>query len=122
MKWHLLERNRWAAIVRTYPTELIVALAPALVATEIAVLMVAARDGWLRDKIGAMRELAGWMPRLLRERREIQARSGRDSRARVRRPVHLGAHLAAARPRRAIARCSAWCCAVTGGWCAACSD
>jgi GT2 family glycosyltransferase len=73
MKWHLLERNRWAAIIRTYPTELIVALAPALALTEVAVFAVALRDGWLRDKLRASGEVARWMPRLLRERRAIQA-------------------------------------------------
>ena len=73
MKWHLLERNRWAAIIRTYPTELIVALAPALALTEIAVFAVALRDGWLRDKLRAWGEVARWMPRLMRERRVIQA-------------------------------------------------
>lgn len=74
MKWHLLERNRWAAIIRTYPTELLVALAPALLLTEIAVFTVAIRDGWLKDKLRASSEVARWLPRLLRERREIQAR------------------------------------------------
>jgi GT2 family glycosyltransferase len=74
MKWHLLERNRWAAIVRTYPGELLLALAPALIATEVAVMLVAARDGWLRDKLRATREVIRWMPRLLAERREIQSR------------------------------------------------
>jgi GT2 family glycosyltransferase len=74
MKWHLLERNRWASIIRTYPGELIVALLPALLATEVAVLMLAARDGWLRDKLRATAEVVTWLPRLLRERRVIQAR------------------------------------------------
>ena len=73
-KWRMLERNRWATIVRTYPRELLVLVAPALAATELALLAVAARDGWLREKLLAMADLVRWLPRLLRERRAIQAR------------------------------------------------
>jgi GT2 family glycosyltransferase len=73
MKWQLLERNRWATIVRTYPTELIVLLAPALAATEVAILLMALRQGWARDKVSAWYDVIRWMPRLLRERRELQA-------------------------------------------------
>ena len=32
----LLERNRWATVIRTYPGALLVVLAPALLATELA--------------------------------------------------------------------------------------
>jgi GT2 family glycosyltransferase len=72
VKWRLLERNRWATIVRTYPTALLALVAPALVATELALLAVAARQGWLRQKLLAMVDLARWGPRLVRERRAIQ--------------------------------------------------
>ena len=34
-KWRLLERNRWATIVRCYPGPLLLLLAPALLATEV---------------------------------------------------------------------------------------
>jgi hypothetical protein len=74
VKWRLLERNRWASIVRCYPAALLVALAPALAATEIALLVVAWRGGWLAEKLAAKRDLAAWLPRLLRERRAIQSR------------------------------------------------
>ena len=71
-KWRYLERNRWATLIRTYPARLLVALLPALLATELALLLVAARGGWLREKLAAWREAAAWVPRLLRERRAIQ--------------------------------------------------
>jgi GT2 family glycosyltransferase len=72
-KWRMLERNRWATIVRTYPRELLVLVAPALLATELAILAAAAAGGWWREKVGSYADLARWLPRLLRERRSIQA-------------------------------------------------
>ena len=72
-KWRLLERNRWATIVRCYPAPLLLALAPALVATELALLPVAAAGGWLPQKLAATGQTARALPRLLRERREVQA-------------------------------------------------
>ncbi|UJA19016.1 glycosyltransferase family 2 protein [Thermoleophilia bacterium SCSIO 60948] len=72
-KWRHLERNRWATIVRTYPGALLALLAPALLATELALLAVAAAGGWLPQKLGAAGDLARSLPRLLRERRTIAA-------------------------------------------------
>jgi GT2 family glycosyltransferase len=73
-KWRLLERNRWATIVRTYPGELIVLLAPALLATEVALVAVAFAGGWGPEKLASWGDLARSAPRLLRERRSIQSR------------------------------------------------
>jgi N-acetylglucosaminyl-diphospho-decaprenol L-rhamnosyltransferase len=72
-KWRLLERNRWATIVRCYPAPLLLALAPALAATEAALLVVAAAGGWLPQKLAAARETLRALPRLVRERRAVQA-------------------------------------------------
>jgi GT2 family glycosyltransferase len=72
-KWRLLERNRWATIVRCYPGSLLLLLAPALLATELALLVVAAAGGWLPQKLAAAAETVRAMPRLLRERRAVQA-------------------------------------------------
>jgi N-acetylglucosaminyl-diphospho-decaprenol L-rhamnosyltransferase len=72
-KWRYLERNRWAVILRTYPAALLALLAPALVATELAIWAVALAGGWGRQKLYAKLDLARWLPRLLRERRQIQA-------------------------------------------------
>jgi GT2 family glycosyltransferase len=71
-KWYLLERNRWATILRTYPAALLVLVAPALLATEVAILAVAAREGWWSAKLRAMRDVVRAAPRLLRERSAIQ--------------------------------------------------
>ena len=72
-KYFWLERNRLAMIARNYPTALLVLLLPALIATELALLIVARRQGWLRKKLAADLALLRWIPRLLRERRLIQA-------------------------------------------------
>jgi GT2 family glycosyltransferase len=73
-KWRYLERNRWATIVRDYPLGLLLAVAPALAATELALLAIAARGGWLPRKLTAWRDVFAALPSLLRERRDIQAR------------------------------------------------
>jgi GT2 family glycosyltransferase len=72
-KWRYLERNRWATIVRCYPGRLLVLLAPALLATEVALLAAAAAGGWLPQKLTATGETLRALPRLLRERRAVQA-------------------------------------------------
>ena len=72
-KWRYLERNRWATILRTYPLPLFILLAPALLATELALVAIALAGGWARQKALAAVDLLGWLPRLARERRAIQA-------------------------------------------------
>lgn len=72
-KWRWLERNRLAFLVRVYPTALLVLLAPALLATELALIAVSAAGGWGRQKLAADLEFLRWLPRLLRERRQVQA-------------------------------------------------
>jgi GT2 family glycosyltransferase len=71
-KWRWLERNRLAFLVRAYPAALLALLAPALLATELALLAVAASGGWGRQKLRADLEFLRWLPRLLRERRQVQ--------------------------------------------------
>lgn len=73
-KWRLLERNRWFTIIRTYPGPLLALLAPALIATELALLAVSLAGGWIGQKLGAWADVARALPRLLQQRREIQAR------------------------------------------------
>jgi GT2 family glycosyltransferase len=74
VKWRLLERNRWATVIRTYPRELLLLVLPALLLTELALPVIALRWGWLREKLLADVDVIRWLPRLLRERRAIQAR------------------------------------------------
>jgi GT2 family glycosyltransferase len=72
-KWLWLERNRWAFLVRVYPTSLLILVAPALLATELALIPASIAGGWGRQKLGAIVDVVRWLPRLLRERREVQA-------------------------------------------------
>jgi GT2 family glycosyltransferase len=72
-KWRMLERNRWATVIRTYPGSLLLLLAPALLATELALVFVSLSGGWGRQKVLATIDTLRAMPRLLRERRAIQA-------------------------------------------------
>jgi GT2 family glycosyltransferase len=74
LKWRLLERNRWATVIRTYPAALLAAVLPAMLVTELAVWVIAARGGWARMKLLATIDLLRSAPRLLRERRAIQGR------------------------------------------------
>jgi GT2 family glycosyltransferase len=72
-KWRRLERNRWAVLVRDYPGPLLALVAPALLATEIALLAIAAAGGWLPAKLLAGIDTLRALPRLVGERRAVQA-------------------------------------------------
>jgi GT2 family glycosyltransferase len=72
-KWRWLERNRWAFLIRVYPASLLALLAPALILTELALILASFAGGWGRQKLASMLEVARWLPRLLRERRRVQA-------------------------------------------------
>jgi GT2 family glycosyltransferase len=72
-KWFYLERNRHATLIRTYPGRLLALLAPALLATELALLAAAAAGGWLPEKLRAWRATFTDARRLRRERAAIQA-------------------------------------------------
>ncbi len=72
-KWRWLERNRWAFLIRVYPASLLALLAPALILTELALIPVSIAAGWGGQKLAAIGEVIRWLPRLLRERRQVQA-------------------------------------------------
>jgi GT2 family glycosyltransferase len=72
-KWRYLERNRWATLIRVYPAALLALLLPALLATELALIPVSAIGGWLPQKLAAWGDVIRAFPRLMGERREIQA-------------------------------------------------
>ena len=60
-------------LLRTYPGPLLALIFPALMLTELALLPVSIAGGWIGAKLRADFELLGRLPRLLRERRAIQA-------------------------------------------------
>jgi GT2 family glycosyltransferase len=71
-KWRYLERNRWATVLRTYPGPLLVWLAPALWATELALIPISIAGGWFGQKFAAWADTLRALPRLFIERRRIQ--------------------------------------------------
>jgi GT2 family glycosyltransferase len=73
LKWRMLERNRVATIVRTYPGTLLALVAPALLVTEVAILAAAISGGWARQKLLAWRDVLIALPVLFRERAAIQS-------------------------------------------------
>lgn len=52
-KWYFMERNRWGLIGSFYRWPTLVVLAPCLLVIELAVLVVAFRQGWFREKLQA---------------------------------------------------------------------
>ena len=71
-KEYLLERNRLVFVLSAYSPRLLFLLSPVLVSTEAAMLVLAVKEGWARDKLagwGWLLRHAGW---LRRHRRETQ--------------------------------------------------
>lgn len=81
-KYFLLERNRWLVLLRLLSGRSLLVLALPLVATEIALLGIAARGGWLRQKLRALGALTRRDTRafVARSRREIQGQRRRGDR------------------------------------------
>ncbi len=72
-KWFFLERNRWSTVIADYPGALLGCVLPALLAFELALLPVAARQGWLGAKLRAQAAVIRSLPALLARRRRVQA-------------------------------------------------
>jgi GT2 family glycosyltransferase len=71
-KWLYLERNRSWTVLTLYRLRTLVLLAPLLLATEAAIVLAAARQGWLREKLRAWWALVRWLPALFSARRRLQ--------------------------------------------------
>jgi GT2 family glycosyltransferase len=69
-KWYLLERNRLFSVLANYERRTLLLLAPALLATELGLLLVAAREGWLSSKLRGY----AWLVRHRRPRRAHRRR------------------------------------------------
>jgi len=52
-KWHLMERNRLLVVLKNYKLLTVIALLPALIATDMAIWAFAAKGGWLAQKFKA---------------------------------------------------------------------
>lgn len=60
-KFYLLERNRLVTVLSLYGGRMLVLLAPALLAFELAMLVLATKEGWARQKVAGW----GWLLRRL---------------------------------------------------------
>jgi GT2 family glycosyltransferase len=71
-KSYLLERNRLVFCLSAYSARMLVLLAPVLLATELGMIALSLRQGWLRDKVAGW----GWLLRhpglVARRRRQTQ--------------------------------------------------
>jgi hypothetical protein len=72
-KWRMLERNRWWTVLATYPTPLLVAVLAPLLLCELVLVLVAARHGWLGDKLHSQRAVLRELGQILARRHQVQA-------------------------------------------------
>jgi GT2 family glycosyltransferase len=72
-KWFFLERNRVFSVLVNYEARTLILLSPLLALSEIGLLAVAARNGWLKQKLSSYGSLFALRGRLLNQRRAVQA-------------------------------------------------
>jgi GT2 family glycosyltransferase len=89
-KLYHLERNRLLLLAANYELPTLARLAPALLATELALLAVAARGGWLPQKLHALSSAARALPAVREQRRAVAGLRRIPDRAFAR---HLERHL-----------------------------
>jgi GT2 family glycosyltransferase len=53
-KWYWMERNRWLVVLKNYRLRTILLLLPLLLVTDLGLLALAAKGGWLKHKIKAL--------------------------------------------------------------------
>ena len=79
-KFFLLERNRTVTALTCFSTRHLLVMAPLMLAMEIGLLAVAARQGWFREKARALRWVMTHRREIRDRRREVQSmRTGRES-------------------------------------------
>jgi GT2 family glycosyltransferase len=71
-KWFWLERNRWRTVLSVYPGALLALTAPALLAAELGLLAIAARERWLGAKLRAQWATISGLAGTLARRRAVQ--------------------------------------------------
>jgi GT2 family glycosyltransferase len=72
-KWFFLERNRVFSVLANYEARTLILLSPLLAVSEIGLLAVAARGGWLKLKLSSYGSLLALRGRLLAQRRLVAA-------------------------------------------------
>jgi GT2 family glycosyltransferase len=103
-KHYLLERNRLVFVLSSYSPRLLLLLAPVLASTEVAMLALALKEGWARDKLagwGWLLRHAGWLRRHRRETQRLRRVRDREL-VRYLTPVVTPAMIPVPSPVRAI--------------------
>jgi GT2 family glycosyltransferase len=103
-KQYLLERNRLVFVLSSYSPRLLLLLSPVLVSTEAAMLGLALKEGWARDKLagwGWLLRHAGWLRRHRRETQRLRRVRDREL-ARFLSPVIAPKMIPVPSPVRAI--------------------
>jgi GT2 family glycosyltransferase len=80
-KHYFLERNRLVFLLSAYSGRLLVLLGPVLISTELAILALALKDGWARDKLagwGWCVRRAGWVRQRRRKTQALRRVSDRE--------------------------------------------
>jgi GT2 family glycosyltransferase len=109
-KHYLLERNRLVFVLSSYSPRLLVLLAPVLLSTEAAMLGLAVKEGWARDKLagwGWLLRNAGWLHHHRRDTQRLRRVRDREL-ARFLSPVIAPAMIPVPSPVRAINPLVAW--------------
>ncbi|HYS03372.1 MAG TPA: glycosyltransferase family 2 protein [Candidatus Eisenbacteria bacterium] len=71
-KNYLLERNRLLTLLKNYRLPTLVLVAPALLAMEIGVCLLALRQGWLGGKLRGYGDVVSSLPAIHRKRRAVR--------------------------------------------------
>ncbi|WP_164775215.1 glycosyltransferase family 2 protein [Nocardioides pantholopis] len=77
-KLYLVERNRLILVLTVFPRRLLAVVAAPLLALEVAMLAMSARDGWWRQKVAGWRWLLANAGTLRERRRWVQAQRRDD--------------------------------------------
>ena len=72
-KWYWLERHRLLSLLTRFEPTTLAVLAPLLLATELALLAVAEREGWRKEKLEAYRSVWQARPWIRARRRKLEA-------------------------------------------------
>jgi GT2 family glycosyltransferase len=103
-KQYLLERNRLVFVLSSYSPRLLLLLSPVLASTEIAMLLLALKQRWARDKLAGWAWLvrhAGWLRHHRRATQQFRQVRDREL-ARFLSPVLSPAMIPVPRPVRAL--------------------
>ena len=79
-KFYFLERNRWIILLSYYRARTLLMLAPASFLLEVGLLVFAWKDGWLRHKLAAYRDVCTALGEVRSLRKRVQALRQLDDR------------------------------------------